>query len=125
MTAYNNENIFAKIIKGEAKAEKIYEDEKLIAIRDIFPAAPVHVLVIPKGEYVSFADFVVKAGDAEVAYFFRKIGEIAKLQGLEENGFRLITNHGAHASQTVPHFHVHIIGGRSLGGLVPNDAKIR
>lgn len=122
---YDNNNIFARIIRGEAKSEKIYEDEFLIAINDIFPAAPTHILAIPKASYISFDDFMAKAESAEVQHFFKKIKDIANEHGLAESGYRLITNHGSDASQTVPHFHVHILGGKQMGGLIASDSKIR
>lgn len=125
MTAYDNQNIFAKILRGEIPNNTVYEDDKVLAFHDIAPAAPIHVLVVPKGDYVSFDDFVVKAGIGVIAGFFFSVRQIAQELGLQEGGYRLITNHGADASQSVPHFHVHILGGRPLGGLVPNDAAPR
>lgn len=123
--AYDSENIFAKIIRGEIPCEQVYQDESVLAFRDITPAAPVHILVVPKGEYVSFNDFVQKAGADVVAGFFSKVQRIAEAEGLVASGYRLITNHGQDASQSVPHFHVHILGGHALGGLVPGDRNIR
>lgn len=125
MTAYDPQNIFARIIKGEIPCDRVYEDEAVLAFRDISPAAPVHVLVTPKGDYVSFHDFMVKAGAEAVTRFFERVRHVAAELGLEESGYRLIANHGADASQTVPHFHVHILGGRALGGLLPGDAETR
>ncbi|PIR32368.1 MAG: histidine triad nucleotide-binding protein [Alphaproteobacteria bacterium CG11_big_fil_rev_8_21_14_0_20_44_7] len=122
--AYDKENIFAKIIRGEIPAAKIYEDDDVLAFEDISKAAPVHVLVVPKGDFVSFDDFA-KSGADKVANFFAKVQKIAADLGLVENGYRLITNHGADASQSVAHFHVHILGGRELGGLLDDDEKIR
>lgn len=122
---YDKDNIFAKIIRGEIHSDKVYEDDKVVAFKDLHPAAPIHVLVIPKGEYISFNDFAVKAGAEEVKSFFSAVQKIAEQQGLDESGYRLITNHGPDASQTVHHFHVHVIGGRSLGGLVSGDALSR
>ncbi len=119
---YNSSNIFAKIIRGEIPSTKVYEDDKVIAINDLHPSAPVHVLVIPKGEYISFNDFVVKAPPQEIANFFQKVQNIAQELGLEPTGYRLITNHGADASQTIPHFHVHILGKNKLGALVIGDS---
>lgn len=123
--AYDRDNIFARILRGEIPCQKVYEDEGALAFRDISPAAPVHVLVIPKGEYVSFDDFTATAGADAVGRFFATVRHIAGELGVAESGYRLITNHGADASQTVPHFHVHILGGRALGGLVPGDAPHR
>ncbi len=116
--SYDPQNIFAKIIRDEVPTDKVYEDATLVAIRDIAPAAPVHLLVIPKGEYLSFDDFMAHATDEVVGHFFRTVRKLAHEAGLKDDGYRLITNHGAHASQTVPHFHVHILGGRPLGGLL-------
>jgi histidine triad (HIT) family protein len=118
---YNKNNIFAKIIRGEIPATKIYEDDKILAFEDITKAAPVHILVIPKGQYVSFADFAAKAKGEEIVAFFKKVREIADLAGLQEDGYRLITNNGADACQTVEHFHIHILGGKNLGGLLADD----
>ena len=116
---YDQNNIFAKILRGEAKCNKIYEDDYILAFHDITPSAPVHAIVIPKGEYISLDDFAHDAGVAEVGEFFMKIRRIANELGLGEGGYRIITNHGTDASQSVHHFHVHIIGGRALGALLP------
>lgn len=123
--SYDSSNIFAKIIRGEIPGKKLYEDEQVVAIADIAPAAPVHALVMPKGEFVSFDDFAQKAGPEKVAHFFKAITQIARLLKVEQTGYRLITNHGVHASQSVPHFHVHILGGRALGALLPGDGVAR
>lgn len=123
--SYNSQNIFAKIIRGEIAANKVYEDDKILAFHDISKAAPIHILVIPKGEFIDFSDFVSKAQATEVAYFFAKVAEIAAALGLNQSGFRLITNKGADAHQTVPHFHVHILGGKALGGLLASDNLLR
>ncbi len=121
---YDDNNIFAKIIHGEIPCNKIYEDDKILAFNDINPAAPIHVLVIPKGKYVSFADFAAQAPAEEVANFFAKAAEIAKSLDTS-NGYRIISNHGSDASQTVAHFHLHILAGKQLGGLIPNDELVR
>lgn len=125
--AYDTDNIFAKIIRGEIPCDKVYEDERVLAFRDIQPAAPVHILVVPKAEAESFNDFVSQkaAEPACIGGFFRIVQKIAAQEGLEEGGYRLITNHGKNASQSVPHFHVHILGGRDLGGLLPDDSLVR
>ncbi len=123
--SYNKDNIFAKIIRGEIAANKVYEDEKVLAFHDISRAAPTHVLVIPKGEYSNFAEFSLQASSAEIAHFFKKIGEIATQLGVSENGFRLITNNGSNAHQTVPHFHVHILAGKKMGPLLSSDNQLR
>lgn len=116
--AYDKNNIFAKIMRGEIPCKKVYEDEFSFAFEDIAPAAPVHVLVIPKGEYVSFHDFALHAPASLVKGYFASVQKVAAQLGLEENGYRLISNHGADASQTVHHFHTHILGGKSLGKLL-------
>lgn len=122
---YDPSNIFARILRGEIPNQTVHEDEEVLAFHDLHPAAPVHVLVIPKGEYVSFDDFVQKAGAERVGRFFARVQTIAAKLGVDASGYRLLTNHGRDASQTVPHFHVHLLGGRPLGGLVPSDALIR
>ena len=119
--SYDKNNIFAKIIRGEIPCKKVFENDVAFAFEDITPAAPIHILVIPKGEYCSFNDFTSKADSGEISEFFKAVQEIASSQGLSEGGYRLITNHGADASQTVHHFHVHILGGKPLGGLLAND----
>ncbi|MAS86956.1 MAG: histidine triad nucleotide-binding protein [Micavibrio sp.] len=125
MPAYNQDNIFHKIINGHIDCDKVYEDEHVIAFNDIQPAAPVHVLVLPKGEYCSLDDFANDAPADVVAHFFKKVRDIANDLGLSEEGYRVIANHGANASQTVHHFHMHILGGRLLGGLIAGDALNR
>lgn len=120
---YDNNNIFARIIRGEIPCDKVYEDEVTLAFLDIAPAAPVHALVVPKGEYVSLDDFAQKADPGEISAFFRTVREITHRLGLKEDGYRVLTNHGRNASQSVPHFHVHILGGRPLGGLLPEEAS--
>lgn len=118
---YDKANIFAKIIRGEIPCSKVYEDSKVLAFKDISPSAPVHILVVPKGEYVSFDDFAARTTPQELSAFFKTVQKIAHEQGVAASGYRLITNHGIHASQTVPHFHVHLLAGRPLGGLVQGD----
>jgi len=122
---YNQNNIFAKIIRGEAPAKKIYEDDNILAFHDISRAAPIHALVIPKGEYVDFPDFINKAGTDAVTYFFRKIADIAHMLGADESGYRLISNIGSDAHQAVPHFHLHILAGKKMGPLISSDNKLR
>ena len=116
---YDAQNIFARILRGEIPSKKVYEDEFALAFHDIAPQAPVHVLVIPKGAYCSFADFSVAASEAEIAGFFRAVGKIAKDLGLEAPGYRLLANMGEHSGQEVPHFHVHLFAGRPLGRMIP------
>jgi histidine triad (HIT) family protein len=115
---YDDQNIFAKILRGEIPSRKVHEDEHVLAFHDIHPLAPIHVLVIPKGAYVSLADFSANAGDAEIAGFWRAVGAIARSLQLEEPGYRVLTNVGPHSGQEVPHFHVHIFGGRPLGRML-------
>ncbi len=115
---YDAGNVFARILRGELPCRKVHEDAHTLAFHDINPVAPVHVLVIPKGAYVSFADFSAKATDAEIAALIRAVGSIAQELGLEDTGYRLLANHGRDANQEVPHFHVHILGGRPLGPML-------
>lgn len=117
--SYDNDNIFAKILRGELPCDKVYEDNQVLAFRDIAPQAAVHVLVIPKGAYVSMDDFSANANDAEFSAFFRAVGKVARDLGVSDTGYRMIANHGPDSLQLVPHFHVHILGGESLGtGLI-------
>lgn len=119
--SYDPNNIFARILRGEIPNNTVYEDEAVLAFHDIQPAAPIHVLVIPKGEYMSFDDFAAKAGSDAIVQFFKKVQQIAASVGANKTGYRLITNHGADAAQSVAHFHVHILGGRPLGALLPES----
>ena len=117
--SYDNENIFAKILRGELPCTKVYEDDHVLAFNDIAPQSEIHVLVIPKGAYVSMDDFSANASDAETTGFFRAVGKIARDLGVDATGYRMIANHGPDSHQLVPHFHVHILGGESLGtGLI-------
>jgi histidine triad (HIT) family protein len=115
---YDPNNVFAKILRGEIPCKKVHEDQWSLAFHDINPQAPVHVLVIPKGSYVSMADFVEKASDAEIAGFFRGVGKTAKLLGIEGDGYRFLSNCGTNANQEVPHLHVHIFAGAPLGRMI-------
>jgi len=119
--AYDRNNVFARILRGEIPCQKVYEDEHVLAFNDIRPQAPVHVLVIPKGEYVSFDDFAAKAPATEQAAFVAAVGKVARQLGVAESGFRILANHGADANQEVPHFHVHIFGGKRLGRMLPRE----
>ena len=119
--AYDSNNIFARILRGEIPCQKVYEDSHVLAFNDIRPQAPAHVLVIPKGEYVSFDDFAAKAPAAEQAAFVAAVGKVARQLGLADSGYRILANHGADASQEVPHFHVHIFGGKRLGRMLPRE----
>lgn len=116
---YDRDNVFARILRGEIPCDKVYEDDHVLAFRDIRPQAPLHVLVIPKGEYVSFDDFSAKASDAEIAALMRATGRIARDLGAAEPGYRILANHGKDAHQEVPHFHLHIFAGRDLGRMLP------
>jgi diadenosine tetraphosphate (Ap4A) HIT family hydrolase len=116
---YEDSNIFARILRGEIPCKKVYEDQWALAFYDINPLAPVHVLVIPKGKYVSFADFSATASTGEIAGFMRAVGSIAKELGLETRGYRLLANMGEHSGQEVPHFHLHLFAGRPLGRMLP------
>ena len=118
---YDPNNIFAKILRGDIPCSKIYEDDYAVAFNDLYPQAPVHILVIPKGAYTSFDDFMAHAEEATVAGFFRAIRQVAQEAGVAEKGYRLITNHGKHAHQEVPHFHVHLVGGSPLGPLLASE----
>lgn len=115
---YDDQNIFARILRGEIPNKTVYEDAHVLAFHDIAPQAPVHVLVIPKGAYVSAADFAARASEAEIAGFWRAVGAVARTLGLEAEGYRLLTNHGLNAGQEVPHFHVHVFGGGPLGRMI-------
>ncbi|WP_419814828.1 histidine triad nucleotide-binding protein [Glacieibacterium sp.] len=115
---YDQGNIFAKILRGEIPCNKVFEDDFALAFHDIAPQAPVHVLVIPKGPYVSWADFSATATDAEIGGFVRAVGQVARDLGLEEPGYRLLANTGVHGNQVVPHLHVHIFGGRQFGAML-------
>jgi len=116
--AYDPENIFAKILRGEIPCNKVFEDDYALAFHDINPQAPTHVLVIPKAAYVSADDFSERGSDAEIAGFVRAVGQVARDLGLREPGYRLLSNHGDNSGQEVPHFHVHIFGGKKLGPML-------
>lgn len=116
--AYDSENIFAKILRGEIPCDKVYEDDHALAFRDINPQTPTHILVIPKGAYVSSDDFTAHASEAELAGFLRAVGHVAREAGLVEPGYRILANHGEEAHQEVPHFHIHIFGGTDLGRMI-------
>jgi diadenosine tetraphosphate (Ap4A) HIT family hydrolase len=115
---YDDNNIFARILRGEIPSRKVHEDEWSLAFHDIAPQAPVHVLVIPKGRFVSWADFSARASEAQIAGFVRAVGKVARELGLEAPGYRLLANVGEHAGQEVPHLHVHLFGGRGLGPML-------
>jgi histidine triad (HIT) family protein len=115
---YDDSNIFARILRGELPSNNIYEDEHAVAFHDINPLTPTHILVIPKGAYVSWDDFSQKASDEEIAGYVRAVGRIARDKGLVEQGYRLLANVGLSSGQEVPHLHVHIFAGRPLGPML-------
>lgn len=115
---YDDSNVFARILRGEIPSRRVYEDEWAIAFHDIAPQAPVHVLVIPRGKYVSMADFTQNATADEIAGFVRAVGTVARQLGLEEPGYRVLANVGGHGGQEVPHLHVHLFGGAPLGPML-------
>lgn len=118
MSAYDDNNIFARILRGEIPCKKVYEDDHVLAFQDIAPKAPVHILVIPKGKYISIADFGAKASPEEVKALFAAVDKIAGEQGVKDTGFRTIANTGLNGGQEVPHFHLHILGGNPIGPMV-------
>jgi diadenosine tetraphosphate (Ap4A) HIT family hydrolase len=117
---YDDQNIFARLLRGEIPSRRVYEDEWAVAFHDIAPQAPVHVLVIPRGRYVSLADFTRDATDAEITGFFRAVGTVARQLGLETPGYRALANMGPNGGQEVPHFHVHLFGGEPLSQRMVN-----
>jgi histidine triad (HIT) family protein len=119
---YDEGNIFARILRGEIPSNKVYEDEHVLAFHDINPLSPTHILVIPKGAYVSWDDFSARASDEEIGAFVRAVGKIARDEGLVESGYRLLANTGLNSGQEVPHLHVHIFGGRPLGPMLARQA---
>ncbi|NQU55818.1 MAG: histidine triad nucleotide-binding protein [Rhodospirillales bacterium] len=116
--AYDNDNILAKILRGEIPCDKVFEDEHALAFHDINPQAPVHVLVIPKGAYVNMDDFSSTASDAEIVGYIRAVGQVARDLGVVDAGFRTLTNNGPDARQEIPHLHIHICAGRDLGRMI-------
>jgi histidine triad (HIT) family protein len=119
--SYDNQNIFAKILRGEIPNTTVLETEHSLAFRDLYPQAPSHVLVIPKGPYVSYDHFAAEATDAEIIDYTRAIGEVCRVEGVtltDGDGFRLISNAGENGVQEVPHLHVHVLGGRPMGRMV-------
>lgn len=115
---YDDQNIFARILRGEIPCNRVYEDDHALAFHDIAPQAPVHILVIPKAAYVSWDDFSARASDAEIAGFIRAVGTVARENGLVDPGYRLLANVGVDGGQEVPHLHVHLFGGQSLGAMI-------
>jgi histidine triad (HIT) family protein len=115
---YDPTNVFARILRGELPCKRLYEDDFALAFHDISPRAPIHALVIPKTPHVSLADFTATATPDQIAGFFAAVGKVAKQLGLEDPGYRILANMGANGHQEVPHFHVHIFGGRPLGPML-------
>ena len=116
--AYDDNNVFARILRGEIPCKKAYESEHALAFHDINPQSPTHILVIPKGRYVDYDDFAANASEAEIADYVRAIGTVAREAGVAESGYRILSNCGRDAHQEVPHLHVHIFAGRDLGGMI-------
>jgi diadenosine tetraphosphate (Ap4A) HIT family hydrolase len=117
--AYDPQNIFARLIRGELPANKVYEDEHVLALHDIAPKAPIHVMIVPKGPYTTISDFTANASDREILAFNRAIAKVVAELDLEQTGYRVISNNGGFGHQEVPHFHLHIVGGKSLGAMLP------
>lgn len=115
---YDANNIFARILRGDIPCDKVFEDDHVLAFRDLHPKAPVHILVIPKGAYVDQADFGANATTAEITAFTRAVAAIVQAQGLADTGFRAIANAGIDGGQEVPHFHLHLLGGHKLGPML-------
>ncbi|AXJ95834.1 MULTISPECIES: histidine triad nucleotide-binding protein [unclassified Sphingomonas] len=115
---YDDQNVFAKILRGEIPSNRVYEDEWAVAFHDIAPHAPTHILVIPRGPYVSWDDFAAKGSEAEIVGFVRAVGIVARQLGLVDGGYRLLANIGRDAGQEVPHLHVHLFAGRPLGPML-------
>lgn len=115
---YNAQNIFARILRKEIPCNAVYEDDYVLAFRDISPKAPVHILLIPKGAYIDITDFGSRASPAEIAGFFKALAHISTTLNIAESGFRSIANTGLHGGQEVPHFHMHLLGGKHIGPMV-------
>ncbi len=115
---YDTNNVFAKILRGEIPCQKVFEDDYVLAFPDMHPKAPVHILVIPKGSYKDMDDFTKQASPEEIAALFRATGKIARDNGLDKTGYRVISNCGLNGGQEVPHLHLHLLGGRHMGRMV-------
>jgi len=115
---YDNKNIFSKILRSEIDCEKILENEKALAFLDINPQAPIHILIIPKNKYIDFYDFIQNGSAQEIKYFWELVNDVIKNKNISDSGFRLITNSGKDGNQDVPHFHVHLLGGKNLGRMI-------
>ncbi len=118
---YDKNNIFARILRKEVPAKVVYEDNYALAFHDINPKAPIHILIIPKGEYVSFYDFSEKASPELMVGFTKAIHAVIKSFDLQKSGFRILSNEGSNGGQEVPHYHMHIFGGRPLGRMIPQE----
>ena len=121
--SYDPNNIFARILRGEIPCKKVYEDSHALAFHDINPQAKLHVLVIPKGAYVSWADVAARGSTEEIAGLVRAVGKVATQLGLDASGYRTLANHGLDSHQEVPHFHIHIFGGQPLGRMIQPPAR--
>ncbi|MCL1514337.1 HIT domain-containing protein [Parasaccharibacter sp. TMW2.1890] len=119
--AYDPNNVFAKILRGEIPAERVCDSKHSFAFYDISPLAPIHVLVIPRGAYTDLHDFISRASNEEILDFWKLVDKISAEQSLIPSGFRLISNVGRDSGQEVPHFHVHLLGGRPLGPILAAD----
>ena len=122
MTSYDSNNIFARILRGEIPCNKVFENDHVLAFHDINPQAPTHVLVVPKGAYVSMDDFTGNASDAEIAALFRAVGDRARQLGVADQGYRLLSNCGLDGGQEVPHLHIHLFAGARLGRMIEKVA---
>ncbi len=118
MAVYDDGNIFAKILRGEIPCDRVYEDDYVLAFNDIMPKAPVHILLIPKGSYISIDDFGANASAQEIKGFYAALSKIVEEKGIAQSGFRSIANTGDDGGQEVPHFHVHILGGKPIGAII-------
>ncbi len=118
MMIYDKSNLFAKIIRGEIPCDKVYEDDHVLAFRDIAPQKAVHILVVPKGAYISLEDFSAKGSAEEITAFHRAVAKIVAEEKLSENGFRAIANAGEYGGQEVPHYHLHLLGGEPVGKMI-------
>lgn len=118
---YDNDNVFAKILINQLPCNKIYEDQFIMAFHDLHPAAPVHAIVIPKGQFISFSDFIKNAHDEFVINFFSSLQKVIEILDIEKSGYRMISNCGNDGIQTIPHFHVHLLGKKMLGPIIVDD----
>ena len=115
---YDKTNIFSKILRSEISCQKVLENDHALAFLDINPQAPIHVLIIPINEYIDFHDFTENGSSQEIFYFWKLVNDVLKNKNVSESGFRIITNSGLDGNQDVPHFHVHLLGGKNLGRMI-------